>query len=94
MIQGGAPVQTWRKHRCSREHHTFAAFIRCAIPRAAWVVGEGPFALVAWCRTPSVTLHEDLGSARQAKAGIDATGCGGSCSGNHDIVRIEMPQRR
>jgi hypothetical protein len=64
--------------------------MRCAIPRAAWVDGIGNFALIAWCDVPTVTLWKELAAAENQKAIIDRTGCGGRCSGRHQIVRVVL----
>jgi hypothetical protein len=65
--------------------------MRCAISRAAWIDGTGDYALIAWCRVPTVTLWGELTAAEQQKAIIDRTGCGGRCSGRHEIVRVVLP---
>jgi hypothetical protein len=62
--------------------------MKCAIPKAAWVAGRGEYALIAWCRVPTVTLWDDLADAEHQKAVIDQTGCGGLCSRRHEIVRV------
>jgi hypothetical protein len=84
------PPKTWRRHNCEAAHRTANKFMRCAIPHAAWVVGEGEWALIAWCRTPTVTLWDTLEEAEQSRAWIDRYGCGGGCSHDHPIVRVQI----
>jgi hypothetical protein len=65
-------------------------------PRAVWITGEGPFALVARCPSgPSrrrsaltITLWRTPRDAEVSKAFIDSTGCGGRCWGDHEIIRL------
>ena len=56
-------------------------------PKNCWVEGDGPFALVAYCRDISISLHKTQESANADKDIIDQTGCGGACAGstNHRI---------
>jgi hypothetical protein len=81
-------VTVWRQHNCRAQHRTPKTFMKCAVPRAAWVMGSGEFATVAWCGTPTVELHDTLDQAVKAKALIDSTGCGGRCQRRHQIVRV------
>lgn len=84
-------LKVYRNHYCERQHRSYRALAGCIWKRSrpAWITGEGPFALLAWCRVLTITLHPTEAAARQAKARIDATGCGGFCSNRHEIVRIE-----
>lgn len=92
-------ITYWSQHNCERYHRTTRAFIKCALPRIAWVSGEGEYALLARCGGPSrssVTLHPTLESAREAKASIDRNGCGNQCRGRgrgHRIVRVVLQVR-
>jgi hypothetical protein len=82
-------LKTYRRHRCNAEHQTRNMFMRCAIPRAVYVSGEGEFALIAWCDgRPSVTLWSDLAARPRRKRAIDGGACGGRCCGHHEIVRV------
>lgn len=81
-------VTVWRRHNCRAKHRTTKTFMKCAVPRAAWVHGSGEYATVAWCGTPTVMLHGTLEQAVEAKAWIDSTGCGGRCKRRHQIVRV------
>jgi hypothetical protein len=83
-------MKTYRRHNCGRRHRTYRAFVECAIPSAVWVQGDGPVALIAWCGQPTVTLCADADTAKRAKATIDASGCGGSCSKRHEVVGLEL----
>lgn len=62
--------------------------------RAAWIVGDGQFALLAWCRVLTVTLWGTRQEAEASKGDIDATGCGGLCSREHEIIDLgtNIPQ--
>lgn len=82
-------MKTYRRHGCTRRHRTYRTLATCMLPTAAWIVGEGPFAVIAWCGTPTVSLHRDESDARQAFDFIDAHGCGGRCTRHHEIVRLE-----
>ena len=52
--------------------------MRCALPHAEWIAGDGPYALIAWCGTPTVTLHQTEAAAQAAKDLLDDIGCGGA----------------
>jgi hypothetical protein len=84
------PFKVFRLHRCSRLHKTHLSLSRCMFPTAAWVQGEGPYALLAWCSVLTVTLHPAAADALAAKAQIDDTGCAGRCYGRHEIVMIDL----
>lgn len=81
-------VKTYRRHRCDRRHRNTRTLLACAYPRAAWIVGRGPFAVLAWCHVLTISLHPDLEAARKSLAFIDSTRCGGRCTGRHEIVRV------
>ena len=82
-------VKTYRHHYCERTHRTNQTLARCIWPRAAWIHGDGPYALLAWCRVLTVSLHDDPDVALESKQTIDASACGGRCTGRHEIVRLE-----
>lgn len=78
-------------HYCRRVHRTFTALAHCMFPRAAWIAGDGgPFAVVAWCGVTSVTLHGDAEAATAALVAVGATGCGGRCTRDHELVRLDL----
>lgn len=81
-------MKTYRNHRCTSQHRTPRAFVKCAIKRLEWVQGDGHLALIAWCKVPTVTLHTDMATALSAKQMIDGTGCGGRCQNRHEIVQV------
>ena len=55
-------------------------------PDAAWIRGNGRYALVAFCRHATVSLHETEESAQEQKKIIDETGCGGFCVNAHKVI--------
>lgn len=81
----------YRQHRCDRKHRKYNAMAKCIWPRAEWIVGEGPFASVAYCRVTTVELFADEDRAAAAKRMIDSTGCGGMCSKRHEIIELALP---
>lgn len=89
-------MKTYRQHYCERKHRTMAATAKCLWPRAVWIDGEGPYLVLAWCGSRgratslTVTLHETPDAAAEAKAFIDSHGCGGGCSGRHELVHIAL----
>lgn len=84
------PTPVYKRHRCEKKHRSARTFMKCAIPRAVWIRGEGSFALIAWCEVPTVTLHKTVELAESAKERIDCSACGHMCHGRHVIVRIEL----
>jgi hypothetical protein len=58
------------------------------LPSAAWVSGDGPYALVAWCRVPTVTLWTTRDKAKRVLADLDA--CGQRCHQHHEILRLVL----
>lgn len=84
-------MKVYRQHRCSKTHRKYLAMAKCIWPRAEWISGNGPYALLARCRVLTVTLHQEEDSALRYKAMIDSTGCGGMCVQDHEIVRLELP---
>jgi len=83
-------MKTYRLHNCDRQHRSTRTFMECAIPRAAWVIGDGEYACIAWCRVATVILYRTLEAAQAGKAQIDSTGCGGRCQHRHEIVRVAL----
>jgi hypothetical protein len=75
--------------------------MKCVMPRAFWVKGDGDYAVIAWCgedrergrvvRKGTVYLYPTLEAAERSKAGIDRISCGGKCMHQHEIVRLELP---
>ena len=59
---------------------------------AAWIVGDGGFGVFAWCRILTITLWNTLEEAERSKGLIDATGCGGDCSREHEVYHLRIPR--
>src|SRR5260370_809273 len=75
---------------CGKSHRNYRGVAKCRWgKRPEWVEGEGPFALLAHCRVLTVTLWPTLEEAKNPKAEIDASGCGGSCYKRHEIVNLD-----
>jgi hypothetical protein len=53
-----------------------------------WVHGDGPVALVAFCKVTTVTLWPDVDHAERSRWFIDRFGCGGGCHRDHAIVDL------
>ncbi len=78
-------------HHCQRQHRAYTAFAHCAFPRAAWISGDGPFAVVVKCGAGSVRLFPDADAARRTLAAIGAPGsCSGRCTGDHQLVQLDL----
>lgn len=84
-------MKTYVRHYCERNHRSIRAVAKCLWPRAAWIRGDGPFALLAHCRHLTVTLHPTIEAAMTAKQHVDAHGCGGRCDGDHEVIEIAVP---
>ncbi len=90
-----APIVTLRRHKCTRQHQDYPTFIRCAIGkrRVLWMQGYGPYATISRCGGPndvSVMLHPRLGDAQTALKDLNRLGCGGRCSGNHELAEVVL----
>lgn len=83
-------MNIYRRHNCTRKHRTTRTLAACMFPRAAWVTGQGTFAVLAWCRVLTVTLHESESAATTNREWIDSTGCGGRCARRHEVARLEV----
>lgn len=77
-------------HRCGRGHRAWPALAHCVFRDAAWVSGDGPFAVVVWCGVTHVSLHPDEPTAREELKTIGASGCGGRCTRDHELVRLDL----
>jgi hypothetical protein len=62
-------------------------------PRAAWITGDGPFALVAYCPPTTVTLWTTMEAAQAKRDSLDGWRCGHTCSGRH-FVEVLRPTGR
>lgn len=56
--------------------------------KPVWIVGDGPVALVAFCKHTTVTLWPDRDHADRSREFIDRFGCGGGCYRDHAIVDL------
>jgi hypothetical protein len=75
-------------HRCGRTHRGYQSLAECTWPDAVYVVGDGPFALLARCDLFTVTLYETSAEARRRKRAIDTRGCGRTCEGLHGLAGL------
>ncbi|SDQ52973.1 hypothetical protein [Leucobacter chromiiresistens] len=83
-------MKRYRNHRCERRHKTEQTFLRCAFPTLAWVEGSGQYAVIAWCRTPTITLWSSATLAQAALTELNALRCGGRCTQRHELVHIHI----
>lgn len=81
-------VPVWTEHPCRREHATERGFLRCKVPGLKWCTGRGPWALVAWCGSPTITLHGTETEAMDRASVLAATRCGSACRGAHQLIHI------
>ena len=84
------PAVRYRQHHCQATHRTTTTFLRCAFKRIAWISGTGPYALIAWCGTTTITLWETHTAAADAQSALDSHGCGGRCYGKHTLALINL----
>ena len=61
-------------------------------PKACWISGNGPYALLAHCDVLTVTLWSSLEETVIPKRMIDIGACGGKCRGpqGHEIVKMTL----
>ncbi len=86
-------LKVYRNHNCAAKHRTYPAMAACVWPRAAWVTGDGPYALLAHCGTLKVTLWPTGAQAQEHRTRIDRAGCGAHCDpAGHEIVELQLPQ--
>ena len=85
-------MKTYARHRCARQHVDERALLLCALPRAGWVHGHGPYGVIAWCGRATVTLHTSLAAALadEARIGAGTVGCGSHCKGKHETVLVDL----
>lgn len=57
-------------------------------PHAEWIVGNGRFALLAYCDVLTITLWPTYEEAIKSKAFIDKAACGHACYKNHEIIDL------
>jgi hypothetical protein len=68
----------WETFRAAHSEWQYRAQRRWG-REAVWIVGDGPFALLAPCRQLSISLWQTREEAEEAKAHIDRVPCGGGC---------------
>ncbi len=76
------------RHGCGRTHRGYQSLAECTWPDAAYVVGDGPFAVLSRCDLFTVSLYDTSGEARRRKQGLDANGCGKTCEGRHELAGL------
>ena len=79
-------------HGCGRTHHGYQSLAECRWPEAAFVTGDGPWALVARCDMVSVALYATRDEARRRRKRLDTVGCGRGCEGQHDVVEVAQAE--
>ncbi|MCU4296337.1 hypothetical protein D3I60_04450 [Brevibacterium permense] len=78
-------------HTCGRVHRSHRALARCQWPRAEWVMGDGPHAVLSHCgRGLTVALYATEADAGKARAWLDSSRCGHTCNGPawHELVSL------
>lgn len=73
-------------HDCGRTHRGFQSLAECMWPTAAYVIGDGPYALVAHCDMLSVALYETAAEAGEARRRLNSVGCGRTCERRHQLA--------
>ncbi len=67
---------------------TYLQYAKSRWKSAEWIKGGGRWALLAHCGYLSVSLQSSRELAEEMKCRIDATGCGGQCCRDHEIVDL------
>ncbi len=75
-------------HSCGRTHRGYQSLAECTWSDAFYVVGDGPFALLAHCDMFTVTLYETVLEARRRKRRLDEQSCGKTCEGAHELAAL------
>lgn len=79
-------------HHCGRTHRGFQSLAECIWPDAAYITGDGPYALVAHCDMLSVALYGTAVEAGDARRRLASVGCGRTCKRRHQLaVLVEDP---
>lgn len=86
-------MKVYRRHRCASRHRTHRTLAKCMFRRAAWIAGTGPYALIAWCSTPTITLWPTAEAAETQCRSLSRTACGGRCTGRHEVVVLALAQQ-
>jgi hypothetical protein len=78
--------------QCGRRHRSYETVAECLWPRATWISGDGPYAVLAHCNDLlTVNLHADQPTAEESIGALDQFGCGYACGRRHEIVLISLP---
>ncbi|HAS11045.1 MAG TPA: hypothetical protein DCS55_11105 [Acidimicrobiaceae bacterium] len=72
-------------HRCGRIHRGYQSLAECTWPDAAYIVGDGAYAVLARCDLFTVALYETRAEARRRTRRLDERGCGKTCEGRHEL---------
>lgn len=75
-------------HGCGRTHRGHQSLAECTWPDAAYVVGDGTYAVLARCDLFTVSLYETFDEARRRARILDDRGCGQTCEGDHELVAM------
>lgn len=78
-------------HGCGRTHRGYQSLAECCWPGAAYVTGDGPFAVVSRCGLLEVSLHASREEARRRHARLEQHGCGRCCEGRHEVAELVQP---
>lgn len=83
-------MKLYRTHYCTKKHQSYATLAKCLWPRASFRSGDGPYALISKCRRgcPTVTMHRDARKATETLRDLNAAGCGGRCTRNHELIEM------
>ena len=75
-------------HGCGRTHRGYQSLAECTWPDVGYVIGDGPFAVLARCDLFTVSLYDTIAEARRRKRALDANGCGKTCEGQHELTAL------
>lgn len=75
-------------HGCGRTHHGHQSLAECTWPEAAYIVGDGAYAVLARCGMFTVALYETDAEARRRKLVLDRSGCAQVCEGHHEVATL------
>lgn len=75
-------------HGCGRTHRGYQSLAECMWPAVAYVIGDGPFAVLAHCDMFTVSLYETSTEARRRARALEANGCGKTCEGRHELIAM------
>lgn len=73
-------------HGCGRIHYGYQSLAECRWPDAAYVTGDGAFAVLSRCDLLAVSLYDTRAEARRRHRRLEEQGCGRACEGRHELV--------